>query len=204
MRYNTLLIALLLISCSDNHIIQRSSEDYFPLRAGDWWRYASTDDTVLVEVEAVDTLLLVECYPVSYDGVARYLAKYDESISQYISVIYNYAGNDHTVLENFLVRIELPLVKGNAYQYSLADSITVANQLIKGQYEIIGLVVDYAYESDYGDVYEINITTVESLTTPDTSIVDTTDIIEYYAPGLGMIRFQDTAGEYHLIEYNTP
>ncbi len=204
MRYKTLLIVLLLVSCSDNYIIQRSSEDYFPLHTDDWWLYASTDDTVLVEVEPPDTLLQVECYPVSYNGVARYLAKYDESVSQYIHITYNYAGSDHTVLENFAVRIELPLVKGNAYQYYLADSVNVASQTIKGYYEITGLVVDYAYESDYGDVYEVNITTLESLITPDTSIVDTTDITEYYAPGIGMIRFEDATGEYHLIDYSSP
>jgi hypothetical protein len=204
MKYRILFIAILLISCSDNYIIQRASEDYFPLRTDDWWLYASADDTILVEVEPLDTLLQVECYPVSYNGVPRYLAKYDESISRYIHLIYNYAGSDHTVLENFVVRIELPLVKGNAYQYSLADSINVASQTISGYYEVTGLVVDYAYESEYGDVYELNITTIESLITPDTSIVDTTDITEYYAPGIGMIRFQDTTGEYHLIEYSTP
>jgi hypothetical protein len=204
MKYKLLLCALLFVFCGDNHIVQRGAEDYFPLQAEYWWRYASENDTLFVEVEPADTLLQTECFPVSYNGAVRYLTKSDNGVAQYVRKIYNYAGNDHTVIEGFVTRIELPLIKDNSYQYQISDSIYVANQMINASYEISGIIVDYAYESDYGDVYEIDLTSVESLTTPDTSIIDTNEVTEFYAPGVGMIRFLDGTSEYRLIEYSIP
>ena len=195
---------MLIVFCSDNHIIQRAAEDYFPLRAEYWWRYASENDTLYVEVEPADTILGIEYYPVSYNGVVSYLSKFDNGVVQYVRKVYNYAGNDHTVIEDFIIRLELPLIADNSYQYRLSDSIYVANQLIKAHYEVDGIIVDYAYDSDYGDVYEVNIIIIEALITPDTSIVDTSEVTEYYAPGLGMVRLIDGTSEYDLLEYNTP
>ncbi|KPK63250.1 hypothetical protein AMJ83_07820 [candidate division WOR_3 bacterium SM23_42] len=204
MGYRVLLVVFLLLVCTENNIVQRAAEDYFPLREGSWWQYANQSDTVLVEVEPQDTILQVPCFPVSYNGVPAYLVKHDDAVSQYIRTVYNHAGSDHTVMENFVVRIELPLIEGNAYQHLLSDSIYVASQLIKAVYELTGLVVGYADETGYGNVYEINLTTIESITTPDTVIADTNEVTEYYAPGIGMVRFQEAASEYHLIEYNIP
>jgi hypothetical protein len=204
MKYRVLLFVLLAVFCSDNHIIQRAAEDYFPLRAEYWWRYASENDTLYVEVEPADTILGIEYYPVSYNGVVKYLSKSDNGVTQYIRIIYNYAGNDHTVIEDFIMRLELPLIADNTYQYRLADSIYVADQVIKAWYEVDGIIVDHAYDSDYGDVYEVNITTIESLITPDTSIADTNEVTEFYAPGVGMVRLIDGASEYELLEYDTP
>lgn len=195
---------MLIVFCSDNHIIQRAAEEYYPLRAEYWWRYASENDTLYVEVEPADTILGIEYYPVSYNGVVKYLSKSDNGVAQYTRILYNYAGNDHTVIEDFIMRLELPLITDNSYQYRLADSIYVANQLIRAHYEVGGTVVDYVYDSDYGDVYEVNITTIESLITPDTSIADTNEVTEYYAPGVGMVRLIDGASEYQLLEYETP
>ena len=108
------------------------------------------------------------------------------------------------MLEDFVVRIELPLVKGNEYHHVIRDSIYVADQLITAQYEIIGSVIDFANESAYGDVYQVEITTISAMITGDTSIIDTSGVIEYYAPDIGMIRFSDATGEYELIEYSIP
>ena len=195
---------MLIVFCSDNHIIQRAAEDYFPLRAEYWWRYASENDTLYVEVEPADTILGIEYYPVSYNGVVSYLSKFDNGVAQYVRKVYNYAGNDHTVIEDFIIRLELPLIADNSYQYRLSDSIYVANQLIKAHYEVDGIIVDYAYDSAYGDVYEVNIIIIESLISADTSIVDTSEVTEYYAPGVGMVRLIDGTSEYDLLEYNTP
>ena len=204
MKYKYAFLIFLFIHCGDNHIVQRAAEDYFPLREGYWWQYSNQNDTILVEVEPLDTILQIECFPVSYNGTVEYLAKHDESISQYIIRLYNFAGIDYTLLEDFIVRIELPLVRGNSYRHVLTDSILVAGQLIRANYEVIGDVIDFAYEPEYGDVYEVRITTIETLIKPDTAHTDTTEFTEYYAPGVGMIGFRDTASEYNLIEYNIP
>lgn len=202
MKYRYAFLLLLLVYCGGNHIVQRAAEDYFPLREGYWWQYSSQNDTMLIEVEPIDTVLQIECFPVSYNGAVKYLARLDASISQYIIRLYNYAGTDYTLLEDFIVRIELPLVTGNSYRHVLADSILVAGQSIITTYEIIGDVIDYTSDPTYGDVYEVHIVMIETLIRPDTTYVDTTEATEYYAPGIGMIRFGDGVNEYNLIEYN--
>jgi hypothetical protein len=204
MKYKITLLILLIVYCGDNHIVERAASDYFPLQEGSWWMYGNGSDSVFVEVEPADTILQIECFPVSYNGAARYLVKSDESVSQYILKIYNLAGTDYTVLEDFITRIELPFIEGNDYHHVLRDSIFVADQLITAQYEIIGSVIDFAHESAYGDVYQVEITTIASMVTNDTSITDTSGVIEYYAPEIGMIRFRDATSEYELIEYSIP
>jgi hypothetical protein len=204
MNYKIALLFILIIACGDNHIIERAASDYFPLYEESWWLYSNGSDSVFVEVEPADTILQIECFPVSFNGNTRYLVKSYESVSQYVERIYNHAGTDYIVLEDFLVRIELPLIEGNNYHHVLRDSIYVADQLITAQYEVIGSVVDYAYESAYGDVYQVEITTISSMITGDTAIADTSGAIEYYAPSIGMIRFSDATSEYELIEYSIP
>ncbi|UCD05481.1 MAG: hypothetical protein JSV98_10300 [candidate division WOR-3 bacterium] len=204
MKYKITLLIFLIIYCGDNHIVERAASDYFPLQEDSYWLYSSGSDSIFVEVEPADTILQIECFPVSYNGAVRYIVKSDESISQYFLKIYNHAGTDYTVLEDFIVRIELPLVKGNDYHHVISDSIYVADQLISARYEIVGSVVDFAYESAYGDVYQIEITAIASMVTGDTSIADTSGVIEYYAPAIGMVRLSDATGEYELIEYNIP
>lgn len=204
MRYKHLFILLLVIGCGENHIIQRAAGDYFPLREGFWWFYASENDTLLVEVEPKDTLLNIECFPVSYNGMPEYVAKHTGSISQYIIETFNLAGEDYTIIEDFIVRLELPLVQGNTYHYVLADSASVAGHSIHARREFIGEVVGYDFESTYGDVYEVNITTIRFFSVDGTAVADTGEVTEYYAPGLGVVRFRDGTTEYELIEHNIP
>lgn len=204
MKYSFPLILLLLAGCGDNHIVQRSAEDYFPLRADSWWRYAGVNDTVLIEVEPKDTLLGTECFPVGRNGATVYLADHAGSVAQYVSTTFNLAGEDYTVVEGFVVRIELPLVQGNTYQHVLADSISVAGQSIRARHEFTGEVVGYDLESAYGDVYEVNIMTISYLAVDGNAVADTAVVTEYYAPGIGMIRFRDGTAEYELVEYNIP
>ncbi|UCD19058.1 MAG: hypothetical protein JSU64_06440 [candidate division WOR-3 bacterium] len=204
MRYELAFLLLLIVSCGDNHIVQRAAEDYFPFSEGYWWQYSSQNDTILVEVEPLDTISGVECFPVTFNGRVEYIAKRDASISQYVVRLYNFAGIDYTILEDFIVRIELPLVKGNSYHHVLADSILVAGQSVSASYEVIGDIIDFSYDPGYGDVYEIRITTIETRFENGLVNIDTAEITEYYAPGIGMIRFQDETSDYNLIETNIP
>ncbi|UCF70212.1 MAG: hypothetical protein JSW49_08415 [candidate division WOR-3 bacterium] len=204
MRYKLAFLLLLIVSCGDNHIVQRAAEDYFPLSEGYWWQYSSQNDTILVEVEPLDTIIEVECFPVTFNGRVEYIAKRDASISKYVVTLYNFAGVDYTILEDFIVRIELPLVKGHSYHHVLADSILVAGQSVSASYEVIGDIIDFSYDPGYGDVYEIRIMTIETLVENGSVNSDTVEITEYYAPGTGMIRFQDETADYNLIETNIP
>jgi hypothetical protein len=192
---------LLLLSC-ENYIIERAASDYFPLADGNWWRYASNDDTLIVEVEPRDTLLHVQCFPVIFGGSAKYLAKNAESIAEYIEILYNFSGDDYIILKDFIMRIEIPLVAGNTWEDSLIDSLNVFGAWIKAQYYIRGRVTGFTYVEDYeGDVYTIELETIETFTSPDTTIIDTNYVTEDYAPNIGLVRFYNEEGRYNLIEY---
>lgn len=202
MKSRFLFLLAVFVFCSNDHFVQRASRDYFLFDEGNWWRYASNDDTVLVEVEPPDTILQTECFPVSFGGYTKYLAESREAIIEYINVLYNFAGDDYTIIDDFVMRIELPLVDGNSWEDSLVGSLDVAGQLIQAKYHVRGSVNEFAYDEDLdGDVYTIGLTFIETVISFDTTMIDSNYVVEYYAPDIGLVRFDNEAGEYILIDY---
>lgn len=196
----SILVSFLFVSCGDN-IIQRAASDYFLYREGNWWQLVSDQDTMLVEIEAVDTLLQVECFPISFGGYTKHLTKRPDAISQYIKVTTNFGGADHTVIEDFIKRIELPLVDGNTWQDSLVDSVFVAGAWVKAKFYVSGSILGFETIGGYGDVYTIEIRNIETIISPDTMMIDTIDVLEDYAPDIGLVRFEHTDGVFNLIDY---
>ncbi len=202
MRFRFLLLLVLFIFCSNDHFVQRASRDYFLFEEGNWWQYASNDDTVLVEVEAPDTILQTECFPVSFGGYTKYLAESHKAIIEYINIFYNFAGDDYTIVDDFIMRIELPLVDGNTWEDSLVGSLDVAGQLIQAKYHVRGGVTGFVHDDDFdGDVYTIELTSIETVISLDTTVIDSNYVVEYYAPDIGLVRFDNEAGEYILFDY---
>ncbi len=202
MKSRFLFLLALLIFCSNNHFIQRASRDYFFYKEGNWWRYASNDDTMLVEVEPPDTILQTECFPVSFGGYTKYLAEETDAIIEYVNVLFNFAGDDYTMIDDFIMRIELPLVDGHTWEDSLVGSLDVSGQLIQAKYSVSGGVTEFTHDDDFdGDVYTIELTSIEMLISPDTTLIDSNYVVEYYAPDIGLARFDTEEGEYTLIDY---
>jgi len=200
-----ILLLLLIVGCGNN-IIERSAGDYFPYTAGNWWRYNNTSSydpqTIFVEVEPLDTLLQIECYPVTFSGVASYYAFGNTGIREYVKVVYTFAGTEYAVLQGFVKRIVTPLVSGFNFADSLADSLNIAGAWIKGKYETRGLISEYREDELYGNVYKISFSIRETVVTPETTTVRDRNLTEYYAPGVGLVRFDNEQGEFHLSEYD--
>ncbi len=202
MRFRFSILLALFLFCSNDHFVQRTSRDYFFFEEGNWWRYASNDDTVLVEVEPPDTILQIEFFPVSFGGYTKYLAEEPDAIIEYVNILYNFAGDDYTMIDDFIMRIELPLVDGHVWEDSLVDSLDVSGQLIQAKYAVSGGVTEFTYDEDFdGDVYTVEIISIETLISPDTTVVDSNYIVEYYAPDIGLVRFDTEEGAYTLIDY---
>ncbi len=198
-------ILILFFSC-DNGFVQRSASDYFPLKKGNSWRYANDDlynpMIIDISVENPDTIMMRECYPFNVSGVFDYYSKDQEGIKEYKRLTQYYSGSEYTILQGFVMRLELPLVKGNRFVDSLVDSLDFFGQWIKGRYVITGLVADYETSDIYGDVYRVIISTHQSIISTDSTIVAEEYIEEYYAPGIGLIGFENHNGRFNLIEYN--
>ena len=202
MKYRFLLVLVLFLFCSNENFVQRASRDYFLFEEGNWWRYASGDDTMLVEVEPADTILQTECFPVSFGGYTRYLAESHTAIIEYINVLYNFAGDDYTIIDDFVMRIELPLVDGNNWEDSLVGSLEVAGQLIQAKYHVRGVVTGFTHDDNFdGDVYTIELSSVERVILLDTTMLDSSYVVEHYAPDIGLVLFDNEVGEYILIDY---
>lgn len=208
LRVGTILlcyIIILSISCKDN-IIERAGSEYFPIKQGNWWRYANNDpyqpEIVSITVEPVDTLLQREVYPFNISGEFHYFSKDTKGIKEYIEITHNYGGSIYTILQGYITRLELPLVRGNRFTDSLSDSLDFFGIWIKGRYLINGLVSDYQNDELYGEVYKVIISISESVVTPDSNISSQRYVEEYYAPGIGLVRFKNSDGEFSLTDYH--
>ena len=200
-----ILFVVVLVSCQD-YIVERSASDYFPLSEGNWWLY-SRDElydpmTILVEVEALDTVVQVECYPVNFSDGTRFYAQDSKGISEYVRIAHTFSGNEYTVAEGFVRRLELPLVKGSAYADSVFGSLDVSGELIYAVHRVDGFVIDFEDDELYGSVYRLSISAVTSITYQDTTIQTTHQVEEYYAPEIGLVRFDMHDGSYRLIDYD--
>jgi|UniRef100_A0A7V3RFV0 hypothetical protein len=196
---------ILFVNC-DNHIIERSANDYFPLKQGDWWSYTNLDlyepVSVVITVEALDTILQRECYPFNISGDFHYYTRDQDGIKEYIKLTQNYGGDEYTILQGFVTRLELPLVSGNRFLDSLADSVEFFGKWIKGRYLINGLVSDHQKDDVYGEVYRVIINLSKTIITPDSTIASEDYFEEYYAPGIGMVRFKNKDGDFRIKDFH--
>jgi len=190
----------------ENSIIERAACDYLPYKEGNWWRYSDSTlydpQIILVEVEPKDTILMTECFPVSYSGEVRYYAISEDALSEYVKILYNFSGEDYTIVEGFIKRIELPLVEGVSYRDSLCDSLELFGSWVKAKYKIHGFVSEYQYDRLYGSIYKVVLTTTQSLTVSGSATTDVENLDEYYAPNIGLVQFNDEEREYKLVEYH--
>jgi hypothetical protein len=198
------VIAIVFITC-DNRIIERAANDYFPIETGNWWSYSNDNiyepKQVYVEVESLTSVMSTDCYPVTYSGVVRYIARDDRAVREYRELVYDFEGDDYIVVHGFLTRIRLPMVQGSAYADSVIDSVNIGGVFVHGKCRIDGLVSEYADNGLYGNVYKVIVSTRETIVAPDTTIASTSSVEEYYAPGIGLVRFIDDEGEFHLSDY---
>ncbi len=201
-----LFCVLFLLSACKNHIIERTASEYFPMKEGNWWNYTNDDlynpISINIKTEAPDTILHRECYPFNVSGEFHYYSKDQEGIKEYIKIIKNYGGSDYTILEGFISRLELPLVSGNRFVDSLVDSLNFFGQWIKVRYIINALVSEYQQDEIYGEVYRVVINRYQSVITQDSTISKEEYVEEYYAPGIGMIEFKNSAGRFRLKDFN--
>jgi hypothetical protein len=197
-----IMIVLLIAVACEEHLIQRATSDYFQYESGNWWRLVGAVDTLIVEIEPLDTIRQQEVIPVSYNGVGHFVYEADDALYEYVSITYTFSGSDHEVIDDFITKIELPFVVGTSWHDSLYNTIDVSGQQIAARHDLTGRVTDCQYNSLYdGDVYTIEISTSTLIQTPDTTINDSLSILEEYAPGIGIIRFLNDIDDYMVIDY---
>ena len=196
-----LAIFVVLISC-DNRIIERSSSDYFPFKEGNWWSYYNGQDTTYIEVLDPDTLLELETMTISFGGEIRHWLMSDAAIEEYAEVVYYHTGIAYPIIQEFFMRNELPLVNGYWFGDSMTDSIMISGVNVRAYFSYEARVVDYQYQAEYdADVYHVTHQMAKTIESPDTIITVSHNREEYYAPGIGIVRFVDNTGDYSLIDY---
>jgi hypothetical protein len=199
-----LLIAVLSTGCQDR-IIERSSYKYYPLDEGNWWRYSDNSlydpQSVIIEVESLDTLLEKECYSVSISGNVVYYTETDRGVSEYAHITYTFSGSEYTIVEGFVDWLELPMVSGNQWKDSVCGNLSISGNDIHAKHIVDVLVSEYTVEELYGSVYKVVRTISDIVVSPDSTVETIYTTEEYYAPNIGLIRFHNQEGEFSLVEY---
>ncbi len=200
--YLCLLAVLITLVGCDNRIIERTAGDYFPFRDNCWWSYYNGQDTVFIEVLEPDTVLGIETMTVNFSGDMKRWIKSKGMIEEYVELTYYHTGIPYPVIQDFFVRNELPFVNGYVFSESMTDSITISGITVRAEFYFESRVVGYQYQETYdADVYQVSYQSVKTLDTPDSTVIDTAVWDEYYAPGIGIVRFVDNTGDYSLIDY---
>ncbi len=189
------------IGC-DNRIIERSAGDYFPFKKDNWWAYYNGQDTIRVEVLDPLTVLGREAVTVSFGGDFRYWLISNKAVEEYVEIVYCHGGTAYPIIEDFYVRNERPLVSGYYFRDSILDSIMIAGIKVRADFVFETRVAGFEYHAEYdADVYHITFQMMKRIDSPDTVIVETLNRDEYYAPGIGIVRYVDDAGDHILVDY---
>jgi hypothetical protein len=122
-----LFILTLFFSCFKNSLIDRISEDYFPIYNGFKSKFLNTYDGQIYYIEVTkDTLILGEnSKEVSFFGERNYFLKKDAFLRRYFKKIFYSGENEYLIEENFLPFIPSIFIKGEIIVDSLRKNFLI-------------------------------------------------------------------------------
>jgi len=120
-------ILILFFSCFKNSLIDRISEDYFPLYIGFRSKFLNSRDGEIYYIEVTkDTLILGEnSKELSFLGERNYFLKKDAFLKRYFKKIFYSGENEYLIEENFLHFIPSIFIKGEIIIDSLKKNFLI-------------------------------------------------------------------------------
>lgn len=189
------LVFILLLGCEN--IVYRMDNDYFPLKTTNKWEYEDSKGNLrIIEVAGDSTVQGFPSKIVENNFKPEFWCKTEEKVRKFIVKTINIDGEDDTLEQMYRTYYLLPFIKGDSWESSFGDTLEVYGDSIFFIHKIEGEVLDIedSVSVPAGVFYEIyKLKLKESFTLNDSTWTDSA--YEWYAPGIGLIKREDSTQE---------
>jgi len=195
--------------CDGDHIVYRASSDYFPLRVGDYWRYADTvnSGSRIVEVLGDTVHGGRNCIVVADNFEPTYWTKSEGRIEKFVVVTTIRYGEVDTLEQAYRCYYLVPFVVGAAWADTFADTVVAVTDTIDVRHiievkvdglETVGGFTDGVFtDGAFTDVYRLDVS--ETIAQDDSTV--TTNTVEWFAPTVGLVKRAQGGSEELLEDY---
>jgi hypothetical protein len=191
---------LLGLSCSDM-TLYRAKGDYFPLISGTRWTYQYGSTTSVDSVAGDRSIAGRACVVVLRDYAPEFWTKGQNEVRRYVDLTVSRAGTDYTLEERYALVYALPFVLGATWYESFRDTVVLAGiDTVLVRDSIFGRVAAIEdVQTPAGTIIQCyRIETHRDVEATDTT---STDLTEWFAPDVGLVKSQSGTDEKVLIDF---
>jgi hypothetical protein len=193
---------LLIINCSDDWLLYRTSSDYFPLKTGDEWVYEKNGTITTIETLTDTTAYGLACSHLIRNFGDEYWSKENGDVKKLIFRTVDYGGTDYVLQQSWLLEYRLPFVIGNYWSETFNDTVVILGDTFRLHQTMWRKVVQIAdlsvpagsfyqtYKLEYSETFSLNDSTEEY------------SGFEWFAPGIGLIKRVINNSDEVLIDYS--
>ncbi len=203
---NLFIILSLVFFCCENPVIYRMSANYFPLETkGNSWEFESESGATLLLLSSGETIEGGrECFLIERNYFPEHWYKDSKELAKYEVEYYDFGGERITLASQWIRYLELPLIEGNSWNDTLEAVKNVFGERVQrtvvsyGKVEGIELVEVQA--GRFSQCYKIGVKRFRETYVNSTLLEsDTTLKYEWYAPDVGLVRFDENGDVYSLV-----
>jgi len=206
-----IIFIALFIGCNKESNLSRLAGNYFPIPdTGSYWKYVNSTngDTISISIEEKDVYYEGRYSTAfNWNNNILYFWKDEGNVKKFLIKEKYFTGNIFRVEERWSALIKLPLVDGDRWEDNYSNTVNIFGDpfIINSTLKVAVEFVDKVSLSigNYSECYKINYTreTYEySNILGDTNYTETWNY--FLTPGVGIIKFTDSSGEYFLVDFN--
>ncbi len=194
---NKRLIILIAFLLGCENIVYRMDNDYFPLKTTNKWEYEDSKANLrIIEVVGDSTVQGLPSKIVENNFKPEFWYKTKERVRKFIVKTINIDGEDDTLEQIYRTYYLLPFIKGDSWESNFGETLEVYGDSIFFTHRIEGKVLDIedSVSVPAGTFYEVyKLRIKETFTLNDSTWIDS--VYEWYAPGIGLIKREDSTQE---------
>lgn len=196
-----LAAALLLTAGCTGMLLHRSSEDYFPLVDGSEWRYLLGADTTYYQILGDTSVGGRQATVLAIDFLPEFWYRQRIQVDRFYYNSIDLSGQEYVLERRYGMVYRLPLVVGSRWDDVFSDTVVVlGTDTIHYRHRRsarVAEVMDLTTPAgSFFDCYRIEF--ADSVASLDTTFTSWT---EWLAPGVGLVRREDAAGDQVLAWY---
>lgn len=183
------------------------SADYFPLETqGNSWEFENEDGARLLLFSFGNTIKGErECCLIERNYSPEYWYEDSKELAKYEMEYYDFGGERIVFTSQWMRWLELPLIEGNSWRDTLDVGEIVLGEKVQRKIvsdaNVEGIELVEVQAGRFHQCYKIRIKRLRDTWVNSTLLEsDTTLLYEWYAPDIGLVKFNKNGDVYNLIE----